>query len=276
MNISWLESIIYGIVSGLSEFLPISSDGHQHIRLYLFGSQVRDPVRDLFVHIGLLLCVITCSRTLLDMIRRERSYSSRVRGSHQYPSKFKLDADYVRKATFPLIVCMILLRIIFKRNDSLLFTAFLFLINGIIIFLPDRMMSGNKDASLMTPVDSILLGTIGSLSVFSGISRFGCTYSASVARGAAKNHAITWAILLSIPALICACFLDIFSMFTSETFPFWSNFFGYLLSGLAAYAGAYLSITAIRSITFRAGLSAFAYYCWGAALISFFIFLTVA
>ena len=54
MNFSWLESLIYGLISGLAEFLPISAEGHQHIMLYLFGGELRDPVRDFFVHIGLL------------------------------------------------------------------------------------------------------------------------------------------------------------------------------------------------------------------------------
>ena len=276
MNISWLESIIYGFVAGLAEFLPISSEGHQHIMRYLFGEEHRDPVRDFFVHLGLLLCVLTCSRTLIEIIKRERSYSARSRGSRQYPYRMRQDAAYIKKAVLPFILSIILFLIFFNRNGSLLVTAFLFLINGLIIFLPDRMMKGNKDASIMTPFDSILLGVSGGLSVFSGFSRFGCTYSVSVARGASKNHALTWSLLLSIPALAFVCLLDVYAMFTEQTFSFWSNFLGYLFSGLTAYAGGYLSVSAVRSITSRTGLSAFAYYCWGIALLSFFIFLTVA
>lgn len=276
MSFSWLESLIYGFVSGLAEFLPISTEGHQHIMLYLFGGELRDPVRDFFVHIGLLLCVITCSRTLLDMIKRERSYSSRVRASYQYPSRARQDADFVRASTLPLILCMILFKFLFKPGNSLIITALFLLINGIVIFLPDRMMQGNKDASLMMPVDSVLIGAAGALSVLTGISRFGFTYSASVARGAGRSHAFVWSLLLSIPAIICACAFDVVSMFGGVAFSFWSNFFGYILSGAAAFAGGYLSISAVRSLTSRSGFAPFAYYCLGLALLAFFIFLTVA
>lgn len=276
MNFSWLESLIYGLISGLAEFLPISAEGHQHIMLYLFGGEIRDPVRDFFVHIGLLLCVVTCSRTLLDMIKRERSYSARVRATYQYPSRVRQDADFVRACTLPLILCTILFKFIFKTGSSLIVTALFILINGVIIFLPDRMMQGNKDASIMSPVDSILIGGAGALSVLTGISRFGFTYSASVARGAGKSHAFVWSLLLSIPAIACNCFFDVFSMFSGVPFSFWSNILGYILSGVAAFAGGYLSISATRSITSRSGFAPFAYYCLGLALLAFFIFLTVA
>lgn len=276
MNISWLESILYGFISGLSEFLPVSSSAHQHLMLYLFGADGRDPVRDLFVHIGLLLCVLTCSRTFLDMVKRERAYAGRNRGSRQYPYRAKQDADYIRTAVLPLMITMIIIRFIFKPGSSLMLTAFFTLINGVIIFLPGRMMQGNKDAGLMTPLDSTLLGAAGGLSALTGFSGFGCAYSASVARGAAKNHAFTWCLLLMIPALLFSCIFDIISMFNGPAVAFWSNLFGYLLSACAAYGGTYLSINTIRSLTSRTGLSAFAYYCWGFALLSFFIFLTVA
>lgn len=272
MNIGFLESIIYGFVSGLTEFLPVSSAANQQVLLYLFGADTPDPVRNFFVHIGLLLCVFTCSRTLLEAIKRERRYSSRAR----YQSRASADADFSKAAALPLILCMLVVRFMVNIKASLILTSLFLILNGLIIFLPDRMMKGNKDAGLMTPFDSILIGSIGGLSVLSGFSRFGCTYSVSVARGASKAHAFTWSLLLSIPAIVCVCFFDVVSMFTGPTTAFWSNFFSYLLSGITAYGGAYLGISVIRSLTGRAGLSGFAYYCWGLSLISFFIFLTVA
>ena len=272
MNISFLEGIIYGFVSGLTEFMPVSSGANQQVLLHLFGADLLDPVRNFFVHIGLLLCVLTCSRTLLETIKRERRSAFRAR----YQTRASADADFVRSAMLPLILCMIVVRFMIKLEVSLILTSLFLILNGLIIFLPDRMMKGNKDAGLMTPIDSIMIGAISGLSVISGFSRFGCTYSVSVVRGAAKNHAFTWSLLLSIPALICICFFDIVSMFSGPTISFWSNFISYLFSGITAYTGAYLSISAIRSLTARAGLSGFAYYCWGLALLSFFIFLTVA
>ena len=50
---------------------------------------------------------------------------------------------------------------------------------------------------------------------------------------------------------------------------------GYLVAGLAAFAGAWLGIRLIRALTVHMGLDIFAYYCWGAALLAFILYLSV-
>ena len=54
---SWLESLIYGLVSGFSEFLPISSRAHQDLMLLLFGVEGHDPIRDMLVHATMLFSI---------------------------------------------------------------------------------------------------------------------------------------------------------------------------------------------------------------------------
>ena len=63
---SFLESLIYGLVSGLSEFLPVSSLGHQALMLRLFGLGNREPGRDVFVHIGILVALISACRAMFN------------------------------------------------------------------------------------------------------------------------------------------------------------------------------------------------------------------
>jgi len=53
--VSFLESIVYGFISGLTELIPVSPQGHQALMLRLFGVSVREPVRDMFVHIAILI-----------------------------------------------------------------------------------------------------------------------------------------------------------------------------------------------------------------------------
>jgi hypothetical protein len=50
---------------------------------------------------------------------------------------------------------------------------------------------------------------------------------------------------------------------------------GYALAGLGAFAGAHLSLRMMRSFSRRVGFSGFAYYCWGAALFAFIIYLSI-
>ena len=72
-----LQSLIYGIVSGISEFLPISSFGHQALMRKLFGAPGWDPIMDLFVHLALLSTVVFVFWGTFTGYQREYSLSQR-------------------------------------------------------------------------------------------------------------------------------------------------------------------------------------------------------
>ena len=55
---SLIESIIYGLLSGIAEFFPISSQAHQTLLRYIFGVATRNSLQEFLVHIGLLFSII--------------------------------------------------------------------------------------------------------------------------------------------------------------------------------------------------------------------------
>ena len=71
MNISMIESLIYGLVCGFAEFLPISSTAHRNILNCLFGVDHEEPLMAMFLHIGALLALLVSSRSLLQRLQRE-------------------------------------------------------------------------------------------------------------------------------------------------------------------------------------------------------------
>ena len=274
MNMSWLESLIYGLFSGVSEFLPISSSAHQQIMMHLFGVDARDPVRDFIVHTAMLIAVIMACKSFLDTVKREASYAGRRKYATYQNFRGFYDKRMIQSAIQPMLIPMFLLRYVLKLNDNLLLTSLLLTVNGIVVFLPDRMVQGNKDARFMSALDGVLIGCSGALSAFSGISRIGWTYGVATARGAAKKHALTWSFVLSIPALACVCFMDIITVFSVGTVGFWNSFFTYLLSGATAYVGSSVAISAMRLLIARP-TGGLAYYCWGLSLFSFVLYLTI-
>lgn len=269
---SFLESLIYGLISGLSEFFPISSPAHQQLIKQLFGAQTQTPVQDLFVHIGLLVAVMFSCKTYLELGRRER-YIQRRRSRHtRQPHQY--DRNLVRQAAFPMLIGILALRFILNLHDTLLLSAIFLLLNGIILFIPERMIQGNKNARHMSSFDSLLIGASGALSAFCGISRIGSTYSVSVARGAAKKHALNWSILLSLFALSMLAFIDVVAIFTTHT-AIWPNLLSGIFSGVTAYLGGVISISIMRFIINRPATTEFSYYCWGVGLLSFVLYLTI-
>ena len=272
----WIESLIYGLISGLSEFMPISSSAHQQILMHLFGIDSRDPVRDLFIHIAMLIAVSTACRSFLDAVKHEVVSVNSRRHIIRQNSRYFYDWRLIRGAIFPMLTIMLLLRYVLNLQDNLLLTLLLLAINGLILFLPERMVQGNKDARIMSAFDSILIGCSGAISVFDGISRIGCTYGVSVARGSSKKHALTWSFVLSVFALAFLSVFDLISIISAGVSNFWGNLYTYVLSGITAYLGGYAGITVMRYIAVRPGNNGFAYYCWGASLFSFIMYLTVS
>lgn len=275
MNMNWIQSLIYGLVSGLSEFLPISSHGHQSLLIQLFGMDTRDPIRDLVVHLSLLLALYTGCRTIIEQLRREQNLKVHNRRNHR-TTHGVLELRLIKNAAIPMLIGMLLLSYGRKTDINLLTLSLFFLINGIILFIPSRMMQGNKDARTMSGLDSLITGCAAAFSALSGISRIATTTSVTLARGADRQKALTWALLLSIPALIALLGIDLIHIVSQfGQIHFWANFLGYFLSGVTAFCGGIIGIDFIKFLTVRTGYTAFAYYSWGAALLSFLLYLTV-
>lgn len=272
---SWFESIIYGLVSGISDFLPISSRAHQSLLLLLFGETTRDYFRDLVVHIALLLSVFTACRNTIDQLKREQILRQRNRKTRSGAGSF-LEMRLIKNATLPMILGLLVVSYISSTGISLIWVSVLLVLNGLILYTPERMLQGNKDERAMSGLDSLLLGSAGALSALPGISRTGTMLSVLSSRGAEQQKALNWVLLLSIPALGTWIGLDIINLFSASAgVPFWPNLGGYILSGISAYIGGYVGVSVMRILKHRTGYSGFAYYSWGAALFTFILYLTV-
>jgi len=106
-----------------------------------------------------------------------------------------------------------------------------------------------------------------------GISRVGAVTSAGIAQGADREQALRWSLLLSIPALVVLLAMDVYSIMTVGLGAV--AILQTVLAAVAAFGGAYVGIRMMRFMAVRAGFSGFAYYCWGAALFTLLMYLTV-
>lgn len=271
---SFLESIIYGFVSGLTEFLPVSPQGHQALMLRLFGVSVREPVRDMFVHIAILIALASTCKSMFSRISAENRLSSRSRRGRGPVRRGVYEMRLIKSSVIPLIAGLFLYFSVRKiESDSILLAVF-FIINGIIIIVPEYARHGNKDARFMSGWDGVVYGLLGALTVVPGISRVSTMNFYMSLRGADRNHNINWILLLSVPVLIVFIFFDLVLLFILPlgriTFVI---FIQYIVSALAGFIGSYLSIRLIKYLSVHTGYAAFAYYSWGAAMFTFVLYL---
>lgn len=272
---SFLESVFYGLVSGLTEFLPVSSRAHQTVMRLLFGADTRVPLQELLVHIGVFFAiVVSCSDVLVRLCREHKSGSRVQRRKLRMQDKNYYDLRLLKTASYPLFFGSLLYFATEKFENNLLLVMLFCLINGFILLLADHTSRGNRDSRTMSALDGIVMGIAGALSVLPGISRTGLICAYGSARGADSDNAVNWAVLLGIPAMLFAGLFDIVCIFRMGFGIQSAAMFGFsLLSGLAAFGGGYLGISLLKMTLEHSGFSKFAYYSIGAALFSFILYL---
>ncbi len=271
-----LESLIYGLISGFSEFLPISSQGHQALLKHIFGAQSHEPIRDILIHIAMLCAVIVASGTYLDRIRRERKIRTNRRRGMAGERTISQEIRLIRTAMIPMLLGIIFYIFGAKLGNSFGWLTLFFAINGLIVYIPEHLAHANKGAGQLGPLDSLLIGVFGGFSALPGISRVGGCLSCAIARGADQTKAYNWILILSIPALILLVVLDIISIFIAGFGPIsLMGILGWIVSAIAAFAAAYSGIYFMRRLLSQSDITFFSFYCWGIALLSFFLYLFV-
>ena len=273
---NWLWTILYGFVAGLAEFLPLSSPAHQSISAAVFGLASAAPLRQFLIRAACLAALIsTCGREI-DKLRRD-GHMARIPARRR---KRPVDARSVatnrllNTAIFPLIIGLVFYRRASMWVDSLAMVTIFLIINGILLFVPQYIPSGNKDGRNLSLLDGLLMGLAGAFSVFPGISRMSAIHFAASARGADKNYSLQFALYLSIPALIVMLVFDAAAIFGGIEALSFVILLQYLLAMAAAYFGSTFAISVMRSLVVRTGYEVFSYYCWGMALISMILYLT--
>lgn len=269
---TFIKSIIYGFISGCAQILPISSRAHKSILLKLFGMQSSVPFSDLMIHIGLLVAVLYVCRQSVSKIRREsRTLSKRGR---TYRSAAFYDRRLIKAAVIPVLLGQALWFTTKHLETKLLYVSLFLSLNGIIIFLQEHASHGNRNAGHFSALEALIMGLSGALSILPGISRTGAQLSFCVLRGADRERATDWVLLLTVPTLILMCVFDLIAIF-SVGFGITSFllFLYCLISGITAFVGGYLAVRVLKALSVNTGFLVFSYYCWGAALFCVVLYL---
>ncbi len=268
-----LESLLYGFVAGISEIMPISSYAHRYIVGNLFGTEHYDPILNALVSIAVLIAVLSGISGILEQLRRSRR--SRIHTGGRRGQNTGL-LRFFKNAILPMLIAYFVLHYWSNASVSFLTIALCLLLNGIVLFVPGRMIQGNKTAAHMSLLDSLLMAISGALSALPGFSGTGAMTSALVVRGTERQKAFQWALVLLIPLIAASVFTDLLDLFTlGGELVFATNFFGYVFSVIGGYLGGYAGVFLMKTMVSRSDFTGFAYYCWGASLFSFLLYLIV-
>ena len=197
---SLIESIVLGIVQGLTEFLPISSSAHQRIVPALLGWEDPGAAFTAVTQLGTEAAVLIFFRHELWAIAR-----AWLSGPRRYE-----DPD-VRLGWF-LIVATIPIGILgfTFRNDIETGARNLWLIGTVLILFAlvlgyaDRHGRHEREISQLSIREGFLIGLAQSLSLVPGVSRSGATMSAGLLLGLQRPAAARFSFLLAVPAVVAS------------------------------------------------------------------------
>lgn len=269
-----LQSMLYGFLTGVADVLPISSRAHGILLLKIFGTTIDGNLMLLFLHVAVMLALYASSRSQITRIRRALALARIPKRKRRRPldTKSLMDFRLLRTTAVPIILAYLFYDKLFSLGTSMLAVSVCLLLNGLILYIPQFLPTGNKDARTMTRVEGLLIGLGGALSILPGFSAVGTMMSVSSVCGVDKEYALGNAFLETTLILLCVSINDIIRIagagLADVTFQM---VLVCLVTAAAAFGGTFLGIRMMKSITKNAGFSIFAFYCWGLALFTFFL-----
>ena len=278
MNLGWLRSILYGLVSGITEFLPISGQAHRILLLQFFGYGEETGLLALMVHLGLMAALLLCMGERLRGILRERAILQMpMRRRHRMPDPQKLLEWKLLCRVIPWVLIGNLFSL---RKDvvsgGLGMLALQILFHAVILFIPTRMAQGNKDCRNMTSLDCISVGIGGGISVLPGISSMGAMTSFAAASGIARTYAVDFCLMIMVPLTALRSLLDVAGIVSGGMqISGFSGVLQCLTVALTAFGGGFLGIQILRRWAEKSDFLNFAYYSVGLALFTFIVYIIV-
>lgn len=262
------EAILYGILGGLTEILPISFTGHATVFSIIFALSPLTSGEGLYIstaiNLGIILAIFFAFRAetsaACSELRAMMKKRSRVR---RLPLRRSIFMGLF--ALFPMLLSLIFYAAA-ERITRLLYIALFFALNGFVMILCSRRTEGQKDERTLMLPDALLLGTARMLAVFPGLSGIGAALSVGHARGLSGKYNLRFCFLLSLPFyIVCLIYRLIraiaFGRFIS------SLLLPMLLAMLLSTIMGYFSIQYLKYLYRKNRFNFFAYYCWDAAVI---------
>lgn len=273
MDLNWLQSIIYGLVSGLMEILPVSAQAHRVLILKFFGVTGKSDLFALMIHLGIVVGLyICCSAHIVRMTRAKRlSRTPKRRRKRPLDMKSLMDWSLLKTMLIPVVLAVYLKQYTTSFQNNLLVIAGLIFINGILLYAPQFFSTGNRDSRTLSRVEGLLMGLGGAVSVLPGISATGAATSIGSVCGIDRKYALDMALLMNMGLNIGYVVCDILNILAGGAGPLSLMIvIRYIITGVVAFGATFLGVRVMRKFAANQGYTLFGLYCFG---ISLFIFI---
>ena len=243
-----LKSIFFGIVEGITEWLPISSTGHlilvEEFVQYKDQNEAFMSMFNVVIQLGAILAVMVIYFNKLNPFKPGKT-KVEVRRTWQLWSK-------VFVATLPLLL-------VFKLDDwfdanfhNMVSVAIMLIIYGVAFIYLEKRNKAQAIEPTVTELDklpyktALYIGLFQVLALFPGTSRSGATIVGGLLNGTSRSVVTEFTFYLGIPVMFGASALKIFKFIKTGQLLSFSQLFLLLVAMGVAFA---VSMVAIRFLT---------------------------
>ncbi|MDX2529300.1 undecaprenyl-diphosphate phosphatase [Streptomyces europaeiscabiei] len=212
---SWFESLILGLVQGLTEFLPVSSSAHLRLTAAFSGWEDPGAAFTAITQIGTEAAVLIYFRkdiaTIISAWSRSL-FNKEMRGNHDAQMGW-----LVIVGSIPIGVLGVTLKDQIEGPfRDLRLTATMLIVMGIVLGVADRLAARDetggkhraakerKSLEQLSVKDGLIFGLCQAMALIPGVSRSGATISGGLLMGYKREAAARYSFLLAIPAVIAS------------------------------------------------------------------------
>lgn len=269
-----LQSILLGVIQGLTEFLPISSSGHLVIIPYLLGWQFQ--AQDVFIF-NVLVQVATLIAVFayfwIDFLEIFKAMLIGLLQKSPMGTQSARLGWYLVIGTLPAGVFGILLKSsVEKAFSSPLATGVSLLFTAALLVIAERIGKRDKSLERINWLDAVWIGMFQILAIFPGVSRSGATITGGMTRDLERPPSARFAFLLSIPIMLAAGLSAVFDLINLPDPG--ALLLTYIPGFISAAVVGYLAIRWLIKYLTSHSLYIFAVYCTllGLAVIGVYAF----
>lgn len=211
-----IKAIVYGVVQGITEFLPISSTAHLRIVPAFFGWEDPGAAYSAVIQIGTMLAVVIYF--LKDLVR---IYGRVV--SNLFEKKFITDLDsklgwYIIIGTIPIIIFGLLLEDLIENEfRSIYLISFALIFFAIILAIAEKFSKKNLNLEKLTLTKALIVGVAQAFALIPGASRSGVTITGGLFAGFNRETAARFSFMLSVPAVLLSGVYEFYKIFPELT-----------------------------------------------------------
>lgn len=262
-----MDNIWFGLIQGLTEFLPVSSTGHLVLLHSLFGAGENDLAFDAVLQLATVLAVIIYfRRDIFDMVNAVLRKLSRLPVNER-----EITLVYALIiGTIPAIIIGLLLESYMEtifRNPLL---VALVLVAGSFLFMYAewKYYAQNRDDK-MTLRKGLLIGFFQCLALIPGMSRSGASIAGGMLLGLSRSEAARFSFLLAIPVILGSGLKKLLELMVSQNTVHWGDL---ILAAIVAFLAGLFAIHFMLSFVRRHSLWPFIWYRIALATVVIFVF----